>query len=78
MPEWEPLVIESDLNRGIPDLPPRTDRKSPNVLFKLFFTDEWLDTLIQYTNANAIKNQENEEASNEFRDPTSLVSCHNA
>ena len=66
LPEWDPLVIENNLERGKPRLPCNLDRTNSIALFRLFFTDNWLETLIQCTNANAVKIQE-EEANQDFR-----------
>ena len=66
LPEWDPLVIENDLERGRPRLPHNLDRTSSIALFRLFFTDQWLEVLVQCTNANAAKIQA-EEANQDFR-----------
>ena len=53
LPEWEPLVIQNELDYGEPNLPSNVDRRCLIELFKLFFTDEWLDIIVRCTNANA-------------------------
>ena len=52
LPEWEPLVIQNELDYGEPNLPSNVDRRCPIKPFKPFFTDEWLDNIIRCTNAN--------------------------
>ena len=66
LPEWIPLVVENDLERGKPRLPCSINRTSPIELFNLFFTEEWLGVMVKCTNINAIRIQE-KEAKNDFR-----------
>ena len=57
LPLWNPLVIENNLEQGRPQLPRSVNRASPIELFRLFFTDKWLDEIARCTNANAKKLQ---------------------
>ena len=66
LPNWDPLVVENPLERGKPRLPRNVDRTSPVKLFQLFFTEEWLKVMVNCTNANAIRIQE-DQAENNFR-----------
>ena len=66
--EWDPLIIENDLECGQPQLPYSVDRTSPITLLKLFFTEKWLNVIIKCTNANAVRIQE-KEAVNDFCSP---------
>ena len=70
LPEWDPLVIENDLERGQPQLPHSINKTSLIALLKLFFTEQWLDVIVKCTNANAVRIQE-KEAVNDFRRPRS-------
>jgi len=38
---------------GQPKLPANINNNNPLQLFKLFWTDEWIDRLVEYTNGNA-------------------------
>ena len=53
LPDFEPLFIENENTYGKPNLPSNINNSDPLQLFKLFFTDEIMDQLIQYTNRNA-------------------------
>ena len=66
LPEWDPLVIDNDIDRGKPRLPFGTDKACPIELFRLFFNEEWLKTIVQCTNANALRIQE-EDTEKDFR-----------
>ena len=70
VPEWDPLVIENVTERGKPRVPSSVNRSSPIELFKLFFTDEWLDVVVKRTNANAIRIM-NEKSNSDYRRPRS-------
>ena len=68
LPEWDPLVIQNDLDYGEPNLPSSVNRRCPIELFKLFFTDEWLDIIVRCTNTNAANIQAQGKAKNhDFR-----------
>ena len=58
LPEWNPLLVDNDIERGKPKLPRSVNRLSPIKLFNLFFTEEQLQVIVKYTNANAIRIQE--------------------
>ena len=68
VPEWNPLVIENQTERGKPRVPSSVNRSSPIELFKLFFTDKWLDVVVKCTNANAIRIID-EEKNTDYRSP---------
>ena len=51
LPEWNPLLVENDLERDKSCLPHRINRSSPIEIFKLFFTDKWLDVIVKYPNS---------------------------
>jgi hypothetical protein len=51
---FKPLPINNHHDRGIPNLPAHLhDQSEPIDLFKLFFTEELIGELVQYTNQNA-------------------------
>jgi hypothetical protein len=53
LPSFEPLHIEDFDNHGTPNLPPNLDVHDPFAIFKLFFTDEIIDKLAEWTNKYA-------------------------
>src|SRR5438552_1839929 len=58
-PEFDPLPINNECHYGKPNLPPGLDDSNALEIFKLFFTDELMDLLVHYTNANVKKVQIN-------------------
>ena len=60
IPRWNPLPITNDLEYGLPNLPCTVNRERAIDLFRLLFTDKWMETIVQYTNANAIRILEGE------------------
>ena len=68
VPKWDPLVIENETERGKPHVPSSVNRSSPIELFKLFFTEGWLDVVVKCINANAIRIM-NEEKNSDYRSP---------
>ena len=55
LPDWDPLAIKNDLERGKHNIPPGINRASLIELFKLFFTEEWLRNIVRFTNINATR-----------------------
>ena len=53
LPEFEPLHIDDWDNHGSPNLPPNVNTHDPFKLFSLFFTDEIMDKLVEWTNEHA-------------------------
>ena len=53
LPSFKPLPIFNNCEYGKPNLPEYTDNKDPWQLFKLFWNDELIDRLVEYTNENA-------------------------
>ena len=50
LPSFEPLHITNFDDHGTPNLPPNLDLYDPLAIFKLFFTDEIMDKLAEWTN----------------------------
>jgi len=64
LPKFEPLHINNWDRHGSPNLPPDVNIHNPFELFSLFFTDEIMDTLVEWTNKHAEfypPNEENED-----------------
>jgi len=53
LPDFEPLLIDNKNTYGTLKLPANVDASNPYQIFKLFWTDELLDKLAEYTNRNA-------------------------
>ena len=53
LPPFDPLPIFNEDEYGQPKLPENIDNKDPAQLFRLFWTDELLNQLVEYTNKNA-------------------------
>ena len=51
-PYFEPLPILNESTYSTPNLPPHINTNNPYQLFELFWTDELLDKLVEYTNRN--------------------------
>ena len=60
-PPFDPLPILNKNTYGTPDLPSHIDPSDPYQIFKLFWTDELLDQLVEYTNRNAELNPTSKE-----------------
>lgn len=54
-PNFDPLPINNNSPHGEPNLPPGLDGSDAFGIFRLFFTDELVDLIVYYTNANARK-----------------------
>ena len=52
-PNFDPLPINNNSPHGEPNLPPGLDGSDAFGIFRLFFTDELVDLIVYYTNANA-------------------------
>ena len=80
LPDFEPLPIKNKNTYGKPNLPSNVDNSDPLQLFKLFFTDEILDQLVEYTNRNAELHQTPEDETPKGRPrkwkPTSRAELH--
>jgi len=50
LPEFKPLYINNFDDHGTPNLPPDVDPHNPFDLFSLFFTDDIIDKLVEWTN----------------------------
>ena len=50
LPNFEPLLIDDWHDHGSPNVPFGTDIHDPFKLFSLFFTDELMDKLVEWTN----------------------------
>jgi len=50
LPKFEPLHIDDWDDHGSPNLPSNVDTHDPFELFSLFFTDEIMDKLVEWTN----------------------------
>ena len=50
LPKFKPLHIDNWDHCGSPNLPPNVDIHDPFRLFSLFFTDEIVDKLMEWTN----------------------------
>ena len=53
LPEFEPLHINDWDDHGSPNILPNVDTHDPFKLFSLFFADEIMDKLIEWTNKHA-------------------------
>jgi hypothetical protein len=53
LPKFEPLTIDDFDDHGKPNLPPDVDPHNPFQLFSLFFTEEIMDKLVEWTNEYA-------------------------
>src|SRR4051794_40531928 len=62
LPPFLPLLIDDWYDPGEASVPPGLDRHDPMALFRLFFTDEMMDTMVQWTNEYAEQNQPTEES----------------
>jgi len=62
LPSFEPLHIANFDDHGTPNLPPDVDLHDPLAIFKLFFTDEIMDKLADWTNKYAELYPAEEEA----------------
>ena len=54
-PQFNPLLINNICPQGVPNLPPGLDNSDAFKIFRLFFTDELIELLVYYTNANVRK-----------------------
>ena len=61
LPKFEPLYIDDWDDYGSPNLPPNVNTHDPFELFSLFFTDEIMDKLVEWTNEHAELYPPNEE-----------------
>ena len=64
LPKFEPLHIDNWDHCGSPNLPPNVDIHDPFGLFSLFFTDEIVDKLVEWTNKHAELYPPDEEMEN--------------
>ena len=53
LPEWNPLPIGNESEYGQPNSLSGINNARSIKLFQLFFTEEWMENIIEYTNANA-------------------------
>jgi Transposase IS4 len=53
LPHFDPLPMHNENEYGQPKLPANINNKDPRQLFQLFWTDEIIDQLVEYTNRNA-------------------------
>ena len=53
LPRWNPLPIENEIDQGQPNLPPGIDNTRSIDLFRLFFTNTWLENIVEFTNTDA-------------------------
>jgi Transposase IS4 len=53
LPTFKPLPILNENQYGQPKLPAYINNQDPAQLFRLFWTDELMDQLVEYTNKNA-------------------------
>ena len=53
LPNFEPLHIDNFDDHGSPNLPPKVDTHDPFKLFSLFFTEDIMDKLVEWTNKHA-------------------------
>jgi len=53
LPKFKPLYIDDWDNHGSLNLPPNIDIHDPFKLFSLFFIDEIIDKLVEWTNKHA-------------------------
>lgn len=52
-PTWEPLHVENEHQRGVPNLPAHVSSEVPLELFRLFWSDELVEKIVVYTNKHA-------------------------
>ena len=50
LPHFEPLYIDNQDDHGSPNLPSDVDQHDPYELFSLFFTEDIINKLIEWTN----------------------------
>ena len=50
LPKFEPLAIDDQWDHGEPNLPSNVNLGSPFKLFSLFFTEEYMDKIVTWTN----------------------------
>ena len=50
LPDFNPVPIDNNNTYGRPNIPDYIDASDPYTIFKLFFTDELLDKLAEFTN----------------------------
>ena len=53
LPHFDPLPMHNENEYGQLKLPANIDNKDPRQLFQLFWTDEIINQLVEYTNRNA-------------------------
>ena len=53
LPDFDPVPIDNNTTYGRPNIPEYIDTSDPYAIFRLFFTDELLDKLAEFTNRNA-------------------------
>jgi len=75
LPAFEPLQIKDYDNHGTPNLPPYLDPHDALGIFKLFFTDEIMDKLVEWTNKYAALHPAKEEARQLHRPRLWLPTC---
>ena len=60
-PKFKPFVIDDYNAHSKPILPPNTNTSDPMALFNLFYTDEIMNKLMEWTNAYADEQQSLED-----------------
>ena len=53
LPHFDPLPIHNKNEYSQPKLPADINNTDPLQLFKLFWTDKWINRLVKYINRNA-------------------------
>ena len=52
-PYWQPLFVENPYDCGHPRLPNYINKDSPIELFRVFWDNEVIERIAEYTNLNA-------------------------